>query len=211
MTGFPEKIVQLNEILETSMFADRNFQDVYQVRQILLTRQKTYTNSNAIYPFYRLSTFQFRTQSRSIMLATRKTRKTEHQPTNVRALTRTRPALLMCQLLWAAQKCWRYHRAPWIATHQFATSSKSWSQSSGRWWKIQTCWRCGFHFWFRKSRTVTILVCPCRKTHWPKFNRWNRKRLHSSTRFLGTSFPERKLCQKSQNIHTLRTIGEPCR
>lgn len=31
MTGFPEKIVQLNEILETSMFADRNFHDVYQV------------------------------------------------------------------------------------------------------------------------------------------------------------------------------------
>lgn len=31
MTGFPEKIVQLNEILETPMFADRNFQDVYQV------------------------------------------------------------------------------------------------------------------------------------------------------------------------------------
>lgn len=34
MTGFPEKIVQLNEILETPMFADRNFQDVYQVRLI---------------------------------------------------------------------------------------------------------------------------------------------------------------------------------
>lgn len=31
MTGFPEKIVQLNEILETPMFADRNFHDVYQV------------------------------------------------------------------------------------------------------------------------------------------------------------------------------------
>lgn len=31
MTGFPEKIVQLNEILETPMFADRNFQDVHQV------------------------------------------------------------------------------------------------------------------------------------------------------------------------------------
>lgn len=30
-TGFPEKIVQLNELLATQMFADRNFQDVYQV------------------------------------------------------------------------------------------------------------------------------------------------------------------------------------
>ncbi|XP_037026849.1 proteasome activator complex subunit 3 [Bradysia coprophila] len=28
--GFPEKIVELNEILETKMFADRNFHDVYQ-------------------------------------------------------------------------------------------------------------------------------------------------------------------------------------
>lgn len=31
-TGFPEKIVQLNELLATQMFADRNFHDVYQVR-----------------------------------------------------------------------------------------------------------------------------------------------------------------------------------
>lgn len=30
-TGFPEKIVQLNELLATQMFADRNFDDVYQV------------------------------------------------------------------------------------------------------------------------------------------------------------------------------------
>lgn len=30
-TGFPEKIVQLNELLTTKMFADRNFHDVYQV------------------------------------------------------------------------------------------------------------------------------------------------------------------------------------
>lgn len=30
-TGFPEKIVQLNELLATQMFADRNFHDVYQV------------------------------------------------------------------------------------------------------------------------------------------------------------------------------------
>jgi len=29
-TGFPEKIVQLNELLATQMFADRNFHDVYQ-------------------------------------------------------------------------------------------------------------------------------------------------------------------------------------
>lgn len=29
-SGFPEKIVELNEILETKMFADRNFHDVYQ-------------------------------------------------------------------------------------------------------------------------------------------------------------------------------------
>lgn len=28
--GFPEKIVELNEILETKMFAERNFHDVYQ-------------------------------------------------------------------------------------------------------------------------------------------------------------------------------------
>jgi len=33
-TGFPEKIVQLNEILETQMFANRNFHDVYQALNI---------------------------------------------------------------------------------------------------------------------------------------------------------------------------------
>jgi len=33
-TGFPEKIVQLNELLATQMFADRNFQDVYQALNI---------------------------------------------------------------------------------------------------------------------------------------------------------------------------------
>lgn len=31
--GFPEKIVELNELLETKMFADRNFHDVYQVKE----------------------------------------------------------------------------------------------------------------------------------------------------------------------------------
>lgn len=29
--GFPEKIVRLNELLETEMFADRNLHDVHQV------------------------------------------------------------------------------------------------------------------------------------------------------------------------------------
>lgn len=32
--GFPEKIVELNEILATSNFADRDFHDVYQVSEI---------------------------------------------------------------------------------------------------------------------------------------------------------------------------------
>lgn len=30
--GFPEKIVELNELLTTKMFADRNFHDVFQVK-----------------------------------------------------------------------------------------------------------------------------------------------------------------------------------
>ena len=30
LTGFPEKIVQLNELLATPKFAERNFSDVYQ-------------------------------------------------------------------------------------------------------------------------------------------------------------------------------------
>jgi len=33
-TGFPEKIVQLNEMLETHMFANRNFHEVYQALNI---------------------------------------------------------------------------------------------------------------------------------------------------------------------------------
>lgn len=32
--GFPEKIVELNELLSTKMFADRNFHDVFQVSKL---------------------------------------------------------------------------------------------------------------------------------------------------------------------------------
>lgn len=33
--GFPEKIVRLNELLETQMFANRNLNDVHQVCNLL--------------------------------------------------------------------------------------------------------------------------------------------------------------------------------
>lgn len=35
ITGFPEKIVKLNELLETKMFADRDFADMHQVRLVI--------------------------------------------------------------------------------------------------------------------------------------------------------------------------------
>lgn len=46
MKGFPQKIVQLNEIMETPLFADRNFQDVYQVRNRLMHKSKIISASN---------------------------------------------------------------------------------------------------------------------------------------------------------------------
>lgn len=33
LKGFPEKILQLNELLETPMFCNRDFDEVYQVKQ----------------------------------------------------------------------------------------------------------------------------------------------------------------------------------
>lgn len=33
--GFPEKIVRLNELLETDMFANRNLHDVHQVNKMI--------------------------------------------------------------------------------------------------------------------------------------------------------------------------------
>lgn len=42
--GFPEKIVELNELLSTKMFADRNFHDVFQVKIVFMVITFTYTN-----------------------------------------------------------------------------------------------------------------------------------------------------------------------
>lgn len=37
ITGFPEKIVKLNELLETALFADRDFAEMHQVNFFLLS------------------------------------------------------------------------------------------------------------------------------------------------------------------------------
>lgn len=51
MTEFPAKIVRLNEILETSMFAERNFQDVHQVKHDRIDRRMNWMNDSNAFTF----------------------------------------------------------------------------------------------------------------------------------------------------------------